>query len=304
MLLFSFLSLLSQEVVIKKCPKCQFLEKNRDAKYCIHCAEKLIDTRAMEVFICPKCNKALKKLDHYCPVCGEKKISYCAACGVKGVLVYQEIPEEKYDPSVPVSQMPDQEKIAPIKKPIPNLEQFAYPGDILLEKQVMDEGFLNTSRNRKIQKFLYKSQASVEQIEEHYRKLYPESSVIRFVDEILKTPGLILKYSPKEKEIMEIILYTFSDYPREDWTNIHKKIQNKIQEELKPLAQLEKELANLQKMIREGKTTVSKSQEQQEDIKRRMKSTTHSKGYWQLYAKEKVCSLGHNIVLIHVVSAK
>lgn len=291
-------------MAIQKCPKCSYLEKNKDAQYCMHCGVKLLASQAMEVFLCPKCNKALNKPDHYCPGCGERRVPFCSHCGVKGTLVYQEIPEENYTPSVPDSKLKPIDVKKQLEQAGKKSEEFAYPNDILLEKQTMDEGFYHTTRNRQIQKFIYKSQATVEQMEDHYRNLYPGISIIRFVDDILKTPGLILKPATKEKEIVEITLYTFINYPKEDWNAIHKKIQAKLQEEMKPVAQLEKEMANLEKMIREGKTTVSKSQDLQEDLKKRMKLATNSKSYWQLYAKEKVCLLGHNIVLIHFVSSK
>lgn len=66
-----------QKPPTKKCPKCS-TEIPAEAKFCLNCGEKLVET-----INCPKCNAELPKSAKFCLSCGEKLITSCPKCNTE-----------------------------------------------------------------------------------------------------------------------------------------------------------------------------------------------------------------------------
>ena len=285
--------IVSQEMFVKKCPGCGIIENRPFAKYCARCGLKLVKVKVMKIYICPQCNRPIDR--------GKK---FCVFCGKKGKLIYQELaPEEKI--SIPESLKKEIKQNPIVKNFSQQSLSYYHPGDILLESKNIDEGLRHTGHKRTIQKSIYKTSVSREDLEDYYRNKWHKISIIRILDNLLYTPTLFLKIKlPKEKTIIEICYYSYVASRNTSWQLKHKKILQEIQREIHPARIYQKEIKQIERLIRLKKISADRFQDRIFDLKRRAKISSNSRTFWQLKAKELVCSLKSNIVLLTITHLK
>lgn len=290
----------AQQKIIKKCTRCNFVEKRQQAKFCIHCGQKLTEVAAEAVLVCPKCNKPVDEGGRFCAFCGER-----------GKIVYRPIAHKKY--GFPEEYRPATEPLKP-KKPLRpskrkssnkiGINKFLYPDAVALEKHQIREGLPHTSRKRTIVRTLFISEASPEQIEIFYRRLYPDLPLLRVtMYEIFS----ILKMKARQRgRRIEIAYYSFSNVKSDAiWENRRRQIENRLSREMAPFQSIDREIAALEKLITDGKVARSQVQERLYDLAQRRNIIANSPTYWDITALHKVVTLRKNILLItHLVRKK
>lgn len=323
-LLMTLMSMLSwtqektgETKIVKRCPQCQYIEKREVANFCVECGAKLVVIKAIATFTCPDCNKLL-----------DKGAKFCAFCGKPGKLSYQPVGDESYEPGLPqdpkvakdkvpkpVDQPDSDEEFLPAdtkkpetKKPekenksIAQLKQLVYPASNLLEEQAIEEGLPHTSQQREILRKVYTCPGTMDAVETFYRSRYPKLAVIKVSHyDILRLLQLKLDL-PKHQ--IEIVFYTFSDARPETWERKHKLVQARLDEEMKPLHDIDKEIAKLDEFCKQGTLTPSQIEERVSDLKRRRSVCANSPSYWNIAMLERVMSLKQNILLITTVVKK
>lgn len=287
----SLLSLAAQEI-LQTCPKCNFVEKREFASYCIHCGTRLVKMQSIEVSVCTKCRRPL-----------DRGAKYCAFCGGEGKIDHQSIPTQEYSPNKETPSPAEPTKPLPAEKY--NLRAYAYPKAKLLEQYVVDEGLRHTSRARQIERFFYSTQATCEEVEKYYASIWQNVALTRFVDDLLQTPGVILKWeNPEMKESFEIIFYSFLEADKRVWDGREKKINARFDLEKKPLFSLDKEIAALRNKVAQGALSADKAESNIEALERQKKATTNTRTYYQLLARTQVVSLHCGIIVMNWIRAK
>ena len=282
----------TQEQISKKCPRCGHVEKQQDAKYCAYCGAKLQIVKTMPVLICPDCKRILK----------EKGARYCPFCGKKAIVLNQEIPEVPYEPVPEINPTPEPESVRHQQnKSADLLAKVLPPGCSILEKHIIDEGLRLTSQQRQIEQVLYSCAYSYKQIEDFYRRHPLKPPIMKFGDPILQTPMLILKFNGNHQKL-ELAIYTPGKSNNDEKTK--KEIKSQMQRELQVSRRYQNEIAALEKLIIAGKVTRHQVQLRLDDLERRRQMSMNSRTYWQLKARERVCQLQQNILLLTVITQK
>ena len=293
-----FLSPAWSQEEVKKCPRCNYVEKRPSANFCIHCGEKLTTYKTVMVLVCPTCQKTL-----------DKGGEFCAFCGTKGKAVYQEIPEVGYEPSKeifdktrpprPDSPEKSTEKPSDFSKQGKMKDNLLLPGFDLIKKESIDEGLRITSRQRKMEYALYSSVIPFLDIENFYRAHPMQFKWMKITDDVLNVPVCFWKAKNDQAQI-EVITYAFAPENETDFEERHKRITQKLEEEMRPLKTYEKEIEQIEKLIAEGKVRRDSVQDRIEDLKNRQAIGSNSRTYLQLLARDQMCRLKKNIILLLV----
>ena len=300
---FLFINLsMTQEIKIKYCKTCKIYEKRLDAKYCIQCGKKLSKIDVIKVYICPKCNKTLTKGS-----------LFCHTCGTKSKTVYQKIPKQNYFPAITKNKikktpaLKTKQKKTTLHNDTPKHKnvniiktQLKKWGCKLLIKRFVNQELKHTSKVQKTQRLIYISTVDITKIQNYFKNLVQNISIIKYTDNILSTVTTNLKFDIENTKV-EIICYQKLDENNSDYSEIQKKIRQKYN----ILVLFNKQLKNLRKKIKKYANTHDfMLKYKQKQIKYKRKIYIDSKDFWELKSKEKVCQLRQNILLVTIISKK
>lgn len=290
----------SKEKIVKKCPQCNHVEKREAAVYCVECGSKLMTSKSVAILTCPECSRPL-----------DKGTKFCAFCGKKGELVY--VPcEDSYEPKQPVGEEKPvgatPEKVAPPdSKPdalaqLP-MHQLVYPGSSLIEEQTIEEGLAHTSQQRSIVRKLYTCPGNLEDVELFYRQNFPKIAVIKaFHYDVLRVLQLKAEI---DKQQVELLLCTFiPTNASATWATRQKQVKMRLEEERKPLVAIDKEIAMLENLCKQGKVTAGEVEGRISELKRRKNVSSNSPTFWNITVMDRVMTLKQNVLLLTVVQKK
>lgn len=293
----------AQQEIIKKCPNCQFLEKREAAKFCMHCGYKLLEVEMIPTLMCSQCNIPIDKDGKYCTVCGQK-----------GTLLPMPIAKETYEPKAHDADRKENYEPKPHNsnhKETPSqpsqlddtLQIPIYPNSTFLKEYNIDEGLYYTSKQRDIVRKLFICHSSMEDVEQFYRGQYEDISVIKTVA-YNTANALNLKVQLPQHEI-HILLYELipvqNDKIREDKK---KWVKSQLEPKLKPIRNIEKKIAGLQQLFRDGKVTYPQIEGNIKELQEQHNLMTNSSSYWNSIMMEQVLDLKKNLLLITVVVPK
>ncbi len=292
---------------VKHCSKCQYWEQREDAKFCPQCGNVLQYTQAIVIVRCQHENRTLENGDKFCPFCGKP---------VK--IIYQEVP------GLPKNQIPIA-KSSDVKSENNLNDKYVYqknqtaskkatwitnaPECKIFENKIIVEGLPHTSEQRQVTRFLFTSSASLATIENYYKgqihKYYGSQApiqVIRMQSPLCKTPILQMKFlTPQKTMSLEIMYFTYSDLIG-TVENKKKLIEEKIQAELKPSKDLQREIQRLQE-LKENKSSPEIDMKIRE-LEQRSLIASNSNTYWQFYSQEQMLAKNTNILMICIITKK
>ncbi len=311
--------------ILKKCPQCNYWEKQPDAQFCSQCGHALILTRAIVIQRCPKENRTLESNARFCPF-----------CGTPAQTMYQEIPSATPKPGTstsgddPYATAPAKPRTASDPKPVAEpprrpVQDAPKPLDAgqsvitseswvqdarMLEQQVAAEGLRITAEQRQITRSLWEHPSSLEDVEAWYRMKIaqrypnPKISIIRMNDPICQSPVLIMKFqAPKQEMAIEVMFYAYAPSLLQREKQVQKVLDEKMQIELRPSQTISKEIAALEKLVQEGQSTPDLELRMQELIRRR-DVCLNSSTYWQLKARQTMLQQKINVLFLTLTQKK
>lgn len=278
---------LAQEIM-KKCPGCQYVEKRQDARYCMHCGQKLEEIEMKRVLLCPKCDVPI-----------DKGGTYCSHCGAKGKWSYVPVTQEGYEP---LPKKTDGDEIFQKEPDPPPAEEkeipiLVYPDSKLEKEYNVDENLYHTAKQRTIVRRLFICPGSLDEVEAFYRAHYPKLSIIKAVAHDCFCLLNLKLQSPQE----EIHIHYYGVTPLkspEVWETKRQRLKTQFAEKLEPAQKLEKKMEALQQRYQEGKIGYPQMEEQLCELQESYSILTNSTSYWNTKMMEQSLTLEKNLLLI------
>jgi endogenous inhibitor of DNA gyrase (YacG/DUF329 family) len=287
--------------LVKKCPQCSYVEKREDATFCIHCGTKLVTSKVVAILTCPECNRPLDKGGKFCPFCGQKgQTTYLPSDdGYEPKPVEPENPLGEHSPDK--TSQPETKAASEVAT-LP-LQQLLYPGSSLVEERIIEEGLAHTSQQRTILRKLYSCPGSLDEVEMFYRHNYPKIAVIKasYYD-ILRM--LQLKVEVNKQQVEILLCTSIPTNSSATWATKQKQIKMRLDEEMKPLVAIDKEIAMLENLCKEGKVTAGEVEGRIIELKRRKNVSANSSTFWNITVMDRVMNLKQNVLLLTTVNKK
>jgi hypothetical protein len=109
--------------------------------------------------------------------------------------------------------------------------------------------------------------------------------------------------SPKQQ--VEIAFYSFTPVKSTSlWESKQRQVKSRLEQESKPIQEVNKEVATLESLCKQGKILRPQIEDRLAELNRRKNISTNSASYWNIVIMDRVMTLKQNLLMITTVTKK